>query len=244
MTYFTDQCQCLDGSTTDSWTDRPSVMETSPLPWAEVITTCGHTLEGVKAVSYKNSPGKISVHKWCSSINSLDPEGFYYSLQLINFKLISMMNMSSIFYQIAIRWMPQHLTDHQSTLVQVMAWCCQATSHYLIQCWPRSLSPYYITRPQWVNSSAPGRCGNDFKSVMSEQMLWVGFMSTSCKTAFKWLPQDTFDDMSTFTRYNITRCHQATGHYLSQCYLDLCCQKSIFSKICTIDTFTLYRTYR
>ena len=23
--------------------------------------------------------------------------------------------------------------------VQVMAWCCQATSHYLNQCWPRSL---------------------------------------------------------------------------------------------------------
>ena len=32
-----------------------------------------------------------------------------------------------------------------------MAWCRQATSHYLSQCWPRSLSPYDITRPQWVN---------------------------------------------------------------------------------------------
>ena len=31
-----------------------------------------------------------------------------------------------------------------------MAWCCQATSHYLSQCWPSSLSPYGITRPQWV----------------------------------------------------------------------------------------------
>ena len=35
----------------------------------------------------------------------------------------------------------------QSTLVQVMAWCRQATSHYLSQCWPRSLSPYGVTRP-------------------------------------------------------------------------------------------------
>ena len=26
--------------------------------------------------------------------------------------------------------MPMDLTDHTSTLVQVMAWCCQATSHY------------------------------------------------------------------------------------------------------------------
>ena len=28
-------------------------------------------------------------------------------------------------------------TDDKSTLVQVMAWCWQATSHYLSQCWPR-----------------------------------------------------------------------------------------------------------
>ena len=35
------------------------------------------------------------------------------------------------------------------TLVQVMAWCRQATSHCLSQCWPRSLSPYGVTRPQW-----------------------------------------------------------------------------------------------
>ena len=47
--------------------------------------------------------------------------------------------------------MPQDLTDDKSTLVQVMAWCCQATSHYLSQCWPRSVSPYGVTRPQWVN---------------------------------------------------------------------------------------------
>ena len=32
-----------------------------------------------------------------------------------------------------------------------MAWCHQATGHYLSQYWPRSLSPYDVTRPQWVN---------------------------------------------------------------------------------------------
>ena len=32
-----------------------------------------------------------------------------------------------------------------------MAWCRQATSHYLSQCWPRSMSPYGVIRPQWVN---------------------------------------------------------------------------------------------
>ena len=48
---------------------------------------------------------------------------------------------------------PRDHTDDKSTLVQVMAWCQQATSHYLNQCWPRSMSPYGDTRPQWVNIS-------------------------------------------------------------------------------------------
>ena len=48
-------------------------------------------------------------------------------------------------------------TDDQSTLVQVMAWCCQATSHYLRQCWPRSLSPNGVVRQECVNSLVPGR---------------------------------------------------------------------------------------
>ena len=47
-------------------------------------------------------------------------------------------------------------TDDQSTLVQVMAWYRQATSHYLSQCWPRSLSPYGVTRPQWVKNMQAG----------------------------------------------------------------------------------------
>ena len=73
----------------------------------------------------------------------------------------------------AFRRMSMDLTVKKSTLVQVMAWCCQATSHYLRQCWPRSmllwnsffilstiivhrrslyffLLPYGITRSQWV----------------------------------------------------------------------------------------------
>ena len=52
------------------------------------------------------------------------------------------------------RWMPWDLTDDKSTLVQVMAWCSRAASHYLSQCWPSSMLPYGVTRPQWVNSMA------------------------------------------------------------------------------------------
>ena len=53
--------------------------------------------------------------------------------------------------EIALTWMSLDFTDDQPTLVQVMAWCHQATSHYLSQCWPWSLSPYGVTRPQRVN---------------------------------------------------------------------------------------------
>ena len=55
--------------------------------------------------------------------------------------------------EIARIWMSLEFTDDQSTLVQLIAWCRQATSHYLSQCWPRSLSPYGVTRPQWVKWS-------------------------------------------------------------------------------------------
>ena len=51
------------------------------------------------------------------------------------------------------RWMPPNPIDYQSTLVKAIAWCRQATSHYLSQCWPISMLPYGITRPQWINST-------------------------------------------------------------------------------------------
>ena len=58
----------------------------------------------------------------------------------------------SISCEIARRWLTQVFTDDKLTLVQVMAWCRQATSHYLRQCWPWSMSPYGVTRPQWIKT--------------------------------------------------------------------------------------------
>ena len=37
--------------------------------------------------------------------------------------------------------MPLDFADDKSTLVQVMAWCHQATNHYLNQCWSSSVMP-------------------------------------------------------------------------------------------------------
>ena len=84
-------------------------------------------------------------------LNSLAPGKFELSFRFVIFKQILMIDGRGILCEIALIWMPlRDFTDNQSTLVQVMAWCHQATSHYLSQCWPRSLSPSGITRPQWV----------------------------------------------------------------------------------------------
>ena len=54
---------------------------------------------------------------------------------------------------IAFMWMAHDPGKCKLELVQVMAWCCQATSHCRNQCWPRSMSPYGVTRQQWVKKS-------------------------------------------------------------------------------------------
>ena len=86
----------------------------------------------------------------CTDINSLAPRKFEWNLRFIIFKWSLVIAGWGISHEIALMWMSLDLTDDQSTLVQVMAWCCQTASHYLSQCWPRSLSPYGVTRPQWV----------------------------------------------------------------------------------------------
>ena len=82
------------------------------------------------------------------AFNSLVPEKFEWNFRHVIFKRILVIDSWGISCEIALIWMSLDFTDDQSTLVQVMAWCRQATSHYLSQCWPRSLSPYGVTRPQ------------------------------------------------------------------------------------------------
>ena len=74
------------------------------------------------------------------------------------------------------------------TLVQVMAWCRQATSHYLSQCWPRSMLPYGIIRPQWVNSSVPGRSKCDFENAIFNLVLLNGIFRFLYDSALRWMP--------------------------------------------------------
>ena len=68
------------------------------------------------------------------------PRKFEWNFIHVIFKEILVIDDWGISGEIALTWKPQDLTDDKSTLVQVMAWCRQATSHYLSQCRPSSLS--------------------------------------------------------------------------------------------------------
>ena len=88
--------------------------------------------------------------RWEHDLNSLSPGKFKLNFRWVIFKLILVVNGWGISCETALIRVSLDHTYDKSTLVQVMAWCPQAASHYLSQCWPRSLSPYGITRPQWV----------------------------------------------------------------------------------------------
>ena len=106
-------------------------------------------------VLYKDSSIKLLVLERCSGT-------FKSVIYEIPIKLMSTS------CNIALSLIPQNTFDTKSTLVLVMAWCRQVTSHYLSQCWPRSVSLYGITKPQWINATA------DFagKSALTQVMTW------------------------------------------------------------------------
>ena len=88
-------------------------------------------------------------------LNLLAPGKFEWNFRHVIFKQILVIDDWGISYEIALTWKPQDPTDDKSTLVQVMAWCRQATNRYLSQCWLSSLSTYDVTRPQWVKAENP-----------------------------------------------------------------------------------------
>ena len=130
--------------------------------WSYVIDIV--TVDGLATQGTRTSAA-MKLILFSQNILASAPEGFINSLapgrpgchfKTAIFNLVLLIGIFTSFKDNALRWMPWDLTDDKSTLVQVMAWCRQATSHYLNQCWPRSLPPYGITRPQWFNSSWPG----------------------------------------------------------------------------------------
>ena len=146
----------------------------------------------------------IHVHEH-NFFNWLAPGRYCSNLKLVIFKLILRIDILRFFSEIALRWMLQHLTDDLSTLVQVMAWCSQTRSHYLSQCWLRSMLPYGIAKPQWINGSLslyhklkislPKTLCR--KRPMTTQTIrlkyaWNNFFSKSCLIIASFIVDDSF----------------------------------------------------
>ena len=116
--------------------------------WLSLLKFCGiHLVATILYHEFENH-----------TFSSLAPGRFEWNFRWLIFKLILGIHGWGISCEIALKWMSLYLIDDKSTLVQVKAWCRQA----LNQCWPRSLLPYGVTRPQWVNVTATSPRGQWF----------------------------------------------------------------------------------
>ena len=102
--------------------------------------------------------------------------------EIIIFKVIIENSSLSTRGEITQRLMPQTLIDKKSALVRVMVWCRQATSHYLNQCWPRSMSPYGITRPKWLPRKFNQNTNIFFRECIFEKVDKI--MVIKCRSRF------------------------------------------------------------
>ena len=77
----------------------------------------------------------------CVTINSLATGRFEWSVRYVICELISVIDDWGVSCTIDPMWLSLEFNDDKSTLLQVMAWFRQAPSHYLSQCWQRSMPP-------------------------------------------------------------------------------------------------------
>ena len=65
-------------------------------------------------------------------------------------------------------------------LLEVMAWCRQAKSHYLSQSWSRFMSRHGVTKSQWVNFDIPVRDG-------VYKYWWPSLLTRACVAEPQWV---------------------------------------------------------
>ena len=97
----------------------------------------------------KWAPGhyqSLANDKYDYDFNSLAPGRYGCNFECVIFRFMWRID---VFCETALWWM---LQDFKSTVIQVMAWCRKAASHYLSQCWPCFMMPYGVTKGQWVNA--------------------------------------------------------------------------------------------
>ena len=110
--------------------------------------------------SFKNIPenNEKRLRSWCCSVLlwfglvTIDPVLLIISLDILTRRPLYEAAVI-LDYQAYIKkqYLPWCIVVDASTSVLVTAWCHQATSHCMSQCWPRNMSSYGITRAHWFN---------------------------------------------------------------------------------------------
>ena len=115
-----------------------------------------HNSVGSSSVSNMTTLGQ---HHYCVivardsfSLNFFNPGGFEQNIKNVIVKLILATDDWGISCKIVLKCLSLALADEKSTLVQVMTWRCQATSHHVNQCWPWSVVLYNVTKRQWFTT--------------------------------------------------------------------------------------------
>ena len=121
----------------------------------------------------------------------------------------------------ALRWMPWDLAGDTSTLVQVMAWCRQATSHYPSQCWPSSMSPYGVTRPQRVKPFIFSYPKYLLIETHPKCIPLISYLNLSCNST--------------------TSCINDPMLYHTQKWSQLCHQRTVFNTVYTFSKFLYHK---
>ena len=141
---------------------------------------------------------------WLPWFNSSAPGRPRCHFKTAIFNLVLLIGIFTSSKDNALRWMPRDPTDDKSALVQEMAWCRQATSHYLSQCWPSSMSPYGVTTPQWVKWSSPGQNGHHFAGDIFKCIFFNEMFCILIRISLKFVPKAPVDKSAVV----------ATIHYL------------------------------
>ena len=123
----------------------------------------------------------IIVQSTKASYNSLTPGKHGYNLKCVIAEQMSWINFISTSCEILHWWMTLTTFDDKCTLVQVTAWCHQATNHNLGQSWSKSMFPYGFIRPQWVKSLIAQQHFDKYIFIVVSTMLTEGDIKWAIK---------------------------------------------------------------
>ena len=123
--------------------------------------------------------------------------------------------------KISLKFVPQGPINNIPALVQIMAWRRSGDKPLSEPMMVGLLTHICVTRPQWVNSLAPGRFKVNFRWVIFKLILVVNGFKISCETALIWVSLDHAYDKSTLVQV-ISWCRQATSITWANVDPDLC----------------------